>query len=218
MGDFTLGNSPDTLSPYHPIARHPISLSPYCPDILSACHLIAQTSYQSVTLYPKTPYCLDTLSQLHLSHSQPISHLTHTLSHSHPISSHLAQTPYHHVTLLPGTPSACHPVTPDTLLPGHPISLTHYLTITLSHTLSHSDPISLSPYLTHTLISVSPSLTLALSHSHQSHCHLISLTPYLALTCAQEVTEGMLELERSRIERPHSWSNSRTRRTTCRSI
>ena len=205
------------------IAQTPYHLITLLPGTPSASHPTAQTSYQPVTLLPRhpislSPYCLDTLSQLHLSHSQPISHLTHTLSHSHPISSHLAQTPYHHVTLLPGTPSACHPVTPDTLLPGHPISLTHYLTLTLSHTLSHSDPISLSPYLTHTLISVSPSLTLALSHSHQSHCHLISLTPYLALTCAQEVTEGMLELERSRIERPHSWSNSRTRRTTCRSI
>ena len=162
----------------------------HSPDILSACHLIAQTSYQPVTLYPKPPYCLDTLSHLHLSHSQPISlipislspYLTHTLSHSHPISSHLALTPYHHVTLLPGTPSACHPITPDTLLPGHPISLIHYLTLTLSHTLSYSDPISLSPYFAHTLISISPSLTLTLSHSHPSHCHLISLTPYLALT------------------------------------
>ena len=185
MGDFTLGNSPDTLSPCHPIARHPISLSPYCPDILSACHPISQD-----TLLPGHPISLAPI---------PLSpYLTHTLSHSHPISSHLAQTPYHHVTLLPGTPSACHPVTPDTLLPGHPISLlpylTHYLTLTLfgSHpylslTLSHSHPISLSP------ISLSPYLTHTLSRSHP-----ICVLPYRP--CAQEVTEGMQELERSRIE------------------
>ena len=96
MGDFTLANSPDTLSPCHPFARHPISLSLYCQDILSACH----------------------------------------------------------------------PIPPDTLLPGHPISLI------LSH----------APYLTHTL----------------SHSHPICESPYRP--CAQEVTEGMLELERSHIE------------------
>ena len=258
---YLISSSPNTLSPCHPIARHPISLSPCCPDIVSACHLIAQTSYQPVTLYPKTPYCLDTLSHFHISHSQPISlslshshpisltpYLTHTLSHSHPISSLLAQTPYHHVTLLPGTSSACHPVTPDTLLPGHPISLTPYLissspntpspclpiarhpislspcyprhpiawTPYLTHTLSHSypisHPISLRPYLTLTLFGSHPylSLTLTLSLSLSP----ISLSPYLTHTlsrshpicvlpyrpCAQEVTEGMLELERSRIE------------------
>ena len=117
MGDFTLANSPDTLSPCHPFARHPISLSLYCQDILSTCH----------------------------------------------------------------------PIPPDTLLPGHPISLI----------LSHSHPISLSslfhpPYLTLTL-SHSPYLTHTLSHSHP-----ICESPYRP--CAQEVTEGMLELERSRIE------------------
>ena len=171
---------------------HLVTLLPGTPP---ACHPAAQTSYQPVTLLPRhpislspyiprqpiawTPYLTRTYLTLNLSLSP---YLTLTLSHSHPISSHLAQTPYHHVTLLPGTPSACHPVTPDTLLPGHPISLTHYLTLTLSHTLSHSDPISLSPYLAHTVISVSPSLTLTLSHSHPSHCHLISPTPDLALT------------------------------------
>ena len=117
MGDFTLANSPDTLSPCHPFARHPISLSLYCQDILSACH----------------------------------------------------------------------PIPPDTLLPGHPISLI----------LSYSHPISLSSYFTHP-ISLSPYLT-----------HPISPTPYLTLTLSvnhpiasfsQEVTEGMLELEQSRIE------------------
>ena len=112
MGDFTLANSPDTLSPCHPFARHPISLSLYCQDILSACH----------------------------------------------------------------------PIPPDTLLPGHPISLI----------LSHSHPISLSSYFTHP-ISLSPYLTHTLSHSHP-----ICESPYRP--CAQEVTEGMLELERSRIE------------------
>ena len=86
-------------------------MSPFC-----------QAPHQPVTLFPQTPYCLDTLS-----HS---SYLTHTLSHSHPIS------------------------------------------LTLSH----------SPYLTHTL----------------SHSHPICESPYRP--CAQEVTEGMLELERSRIE------------------
>ena len=59
----------------------------------------------------------------------------------------IAQTPYHHVTLLPGTPPTCHPIPPDTLLPAHPISLTPYLT----QTLSHSHHISLTPYLTLTL-------------------------------------------------------------------
>ena len=112
MGDFTLANSPDTLSPCHPFARHPISLSLNCQDILSACH----------------------------------------------------------------------PIPPDTLLLGHPISLI----------LSHSHPISLSSYLTLTL-SHSPYLTHTLSHSHP-----ICESPYRP--CAQEVTEGMLELERSRIE------------------
>ena len=112
MGDFTLANSPDTLSPCHPFARHPISLSLYCQDILSACH----------------------------------------------------------------------PIPPDTLLLGHPISLTPYLTLILFH----------SPYLTLTL-SHSPYLTHTLSHSHP-----ICESPYRP--CAQEVTEGMLELERSRIE------------------
>ena len=132
MGDFTLGNSPDTLSPCHPFARHPISLSLYCQDILLACH----------------------------------------------------------------------PIPPDTLLPGHPISLilSHSHPISLSSYFTH--PISLSPYLTHP-ISPTPYLTLTLSHSPYlthtlSHSHPICESPYRL--CAQEVTEGMLELERSRIE------------------
>ena len=118
MGDFTLANSPDTLSPCQPFARHPISLSLYCQDILSACH----------------PIPPDTLP--------------------------IAWTPY--LT--------------------HPISLTPYLTLILFH----------SPYLTLTL-SHSPYLTHTLSHSHP-----ICESPYRP--CAQEVTEGMLELERSRIK------------------
>ena len=72
---------------------------------------------------------------------------------------------------MPGTSSACHPSIPDTLLPGHTISLTPYLTLTLSRTLSHSDPMSFSPYFAHTLISLSP-----------SHSHPISLSPYLCVT------------------------------------
>ena len=94
----------------------------------------------------------------------------------------IAQTPYHHVTLLPGTPSACHSIVKTsyqlvTLFPQTPycldtLSHSSYLTLTLSH----------SPYLTHTL----------------SHSHPICESPYRP--CAQEVTEGMLELERSRIE------------------
>ena len=84
----------------------------------------------------------------------------------------IAQTPYHHVTLLPGTPSACHSIVKTsyqlvTLFPQTPYCL---------DTLSHSS------YLTHTL----------------SHSHPICESPYRP--CAQEVTEGMLELERSRIE------------------
>ena len=104
----------------------------------------------------------------------------------------IAQTPYHHVTLLPGTPSACHSIVktsyqlvtlfPQTPYLTHPISLTPYLTLILFH----------SPYLTLTL-SHSPYLTHTLSHSHP-----ICESPYRP--CAQEVTEGMLELERSRIE------------------
>ena len=104
----------------------------------------------------------------------------------------IAQTPYHHVTLLPDTPSACHSIVKTsyqlvTLFPQtpycltHPISLTPYLTLILFH----------SPYLTLTL-SHSPYLTHTLSHSHP-----ICESPYRP--CAQEVTEGMLELERSRI-------------------
>ena len=84
----------------------------------------------------------------------------------------IAQTPYHHVTLLPGTPSACHSIVKTsyqlvTLFPQTP-----YCLDTLSH----------SPYLTHTL----------------SHSHPICESPYRP--CAQEVTEGMLELERSHIK------------------
>ena len=178
---------------------HPVSLTPYLisssPNTLSHCHPISQD-----TLLPGHPISLAPIS-LSTYLTLPISlspYLTYTLSHSHPISSHLAQTPYHHVTLLPGTRTACHPVTPDTLLPGHPISLTPYLTLTLSHTLSHSDPISLSPYLAHTLISLSPiSLSPYLTHT-LSRSHPICVLPYRP--CAQEVTEGMLELEWSRIE------------------
>ena len=100
--------------------------------------------------------------------------VTLTLSHSHPIS--------------------LSPYLTHTLSHSHPISLSPYLTLTLSH----SHLISLSPYLTHTLsrshpISLSPYLTHTLSHSHP-----ICVSPYCP--CAQEVTEGMLELERSRIE------------------
>ena len=132
MGDFTLANSPDTLSPCHPFARHPISLSLYCQDILSACH----------------------------------------------------------------------PIPPDTLLPGHPISLI----------LSHSYPISLSSYFTHP-ISLSPYLT-----------HSISPTPYLTLTLsvshpiARVPRRGCWSWSDPASRRPRSWSSSTTRRTTCRSI
>ena len=211
MGDFTLGNSPDNLSPCHPIARHPTSLSPGCPDILSACHLIAQTSYQPVTLYPKTAYCLDTLSHSHLSHSQPISL---SLSHSHPIS----LTPYlissSPNTLSPCHPIARHPISLSPCYPRHPIAWTPYLTHTLSHSYPISHPISLRPYLTLTLFGSHRYLSLTLSHSDPISLSPISLSPYLTHTrsrshpicvspyrpCAQEVTEGMLELERSRIE------------------
>ena len=104
----------------------------------------------------------------------------------------IAQTRYHHVTLLPGTPSACHSIVKTsyqlvTLFPQTPYCL---------DTLSHSS------YLTHILFH-SPYLTLTLSHSPYlthtlSHSHPICESPYRP--CAQEVTEGMLELERSRIE------------------
>ncbi len=93
--------------------------------------------------------------------------------------------------------SACHHIPPDTLLPGHPISHTPYLALTLSYSHPVSlTPISLSPYLTHMLshpISLSPYLTHTPSHSHP-----ICVSPYRP--CAQEVTEGMLELERSRVK------------------
>ena len=173
MGDFTLGNSP-------------YSISPYC-----------QESHQPVTLYPIHPIAWTPYLTLNLSHSP---YLTLTLFHSHPIS----LTPYFTLTL-------SHPISLSpylTLFHSHHISLSPYLT----HTLSHSHPISLSPYLTLTLSHshpISPYLTLTLSHSHPislspyltltlSHSHPISLSPYHP--CAQEVTEGMLELERSRIE------------------
>ena len=84
----------------------------------------------------------------------------------------IAQTPYHHVTLLPGTPSAYHSIVKTSYQLVTLFSQTPYCLDTLSH----------SSYLTHTL----------------SHSHPICESPYRP--CAQEVTEGMLELERSRIE------------------
>ena len=104
----------------------------------------------------------------------------------------IAQTPYHHVTLLPGTPSACHSIVKTsyqlvTLFPQTPYCL---------DTLSHSS------YLTHTLSHSHP-ISLTLCHSHPisltlSHPYPICESPYRP--GAQELTEGMLELERSRIE------------------
>ena len=139
-----------------------MSPTPYLTHTLSRPHPISPTPSLTHTLshsHPISP-CLT----LTLSHSNSLTPYL-TLSRSHPISAHLAQTPYHHVTLLPGTPSACHHIPPYTLLPGHPISLPHYLTLNLSHspyltlshsftphltqTLSHSHPLLLSPYLTH---------------------------------------------------------------------
>ena len=97
------------------------------------------------------------------------------------------QAPHQPVTLLSRHPISLSPYSPRhpiawTPYPTHPISLTPYLTLILFH----------SPYLTLTL-SHSPYLTHTLSHSHP-----ICESPYRP--CAQEVTEGMLELERSRIE------------------
>ena len=88
------------------------------------------------------------------------------------------------------------PHQPVTLLSRHPISLSPYSPRhpIASLILSHSHPISLSSYFTHP-ISLSPYLTHTLSDSHP-----ICESPYRP--CAQEVTEGMLELERSRIETP----------------
>ena len=145
MGDFTLANSPDTLSPCHPFARHPISLSLYCQDILSACN----------------------------------------------------------------------PIPPDTLLPGHPISLILSHSHPISLILSHPHPISLSSYFTHP-ISLSPYLT-----------HPISPTPYLTLTLSvshpiarvpRRWRRGCWSWSDPASRRPRSWSSSTTRRTTCRSI
>ena len=97
------------------------------------------------------------------------------------------QAPHQPVTLLSRRPISLSPYSPR-----HPIAWTPYLT----------HPISLTPYLTLILFH-SPYLTLTLSHSPYlthtlSHSHPICESPYCP--CAQEVTEGMLELERSRIE------------------
>ena len=97
------------------------------------------------------------------------------------------QAPHQPVALL-----SRHPISLSPYSPRHPIAWTPYLT----------HPISLTPYLTLILFD-SPYLTLTLSHSPYlthtlSHSHPICESPYRP--CAQEVTEGMLELERSRIE------------------
>ena len=97
------------------------------------------------------------------------------------------QAPHQPVTLL-----SRHPISLSPYSPRHPIAWTPYLT----------HPISLTPYLTLILFH-SPYLTLTLSHSPYlthtlSHSQPICESPYRP--CAQEVTEGMLELERSRIE------------------
>ena len=97
------------------------------------------------------------------------------------------QAPHQPVTLL-----SRHPISLSPYSPTHPIAWTPYLT----------HPISLTPYLTLILFH-SPYLTLTLSHSPYltqtlSHSHPICESPYRP--CAQEVTEGMLELERSRIK------------------
>ena len=168
-------------TPYRPITRNPISLSPSISDTLLPGHPI------SLSTYLTHPISLSPYFTLTLSHSHPISLSPYlTLSHSHHIS------PYFTLTLSHSHPISLTPYLTLTLSHSHPISLSPYLTLTLSH------PISLSPYLTLTLshshpISLSPYLTLTLSHSHP-----ISLSPYHP--CAQEVSEGMLELERSRIE------------------
>ena len=138
----------------------PIAPTPYLTHTLSHPHPISPTNYLTHTLSHSHPISLTPYLTLTLSHSHPISP---TLSHSHLISSHLAQTPYHHVTLLPGTPSACHHIPPDTLLPGHPISLPHYLTLDLSHSTYLIHPISFT--LSHS-ISLTPHLTQTLYHSH----------------------------------------------------
>ena len=99
------------------------------------------------------------------------------------------QAPEQPVTLLPQTPYCL-----DTLSHSHPISLLPYLTPYLTQTLSHSHPIWLTSHLISlSPISLSPYLTHTLSRSHP-----ICVLPYRP--CAQEVTEGMLELEWSRIE------------------
>ena len=205
------------------IAQTPYHLVTLLPGTPSACHPTAQTSYQPVTLLPRhpislspyitrhpsawTPYLTRTYLTLNLSHSP---YLTLTLSHSHSVS----LTPYlissSPNTLSPCHPIARHPISLSPCYPRHPIAWTPYLT----HTLSHSYPISLRPYLTLTLFGSHPYLSLTLSHSHPISLSPISLSPYLTHTlcrshpicvlpyrpCAQEVTEGMLELERPRIE------------------
>ena len=97
------------------------------------------------------------------------------------------QAPHQPVTLL-----SRHPISLSPYSPRHPIAWTPYLT----------HPISLTPYLTLILFH-SPYLILTLSHSPYlthtlSHSHTICESPYRP--CAQEVTKGMLELERSRIK------------------
>ena len=201
--------SPCCQAPHQPVTilpRHPISLSPYCPDILSACHPISQD-----TILPGHPISLAPISlSTYLTHT----YLTLTLSHSHPIS----LTPYL-ISSSPDTISPCHPIArhPISLssdYPRHPIAWTPYLTHTLSHSYPISHPILLRPYLTLTLFRSHPYLNLTLSNSHPISLSPISLSPYLTHTlsrshpicvspyrpCAQEVTEGMLELVRSRIE------------------
>ena len=88
----------------------------------------------------------------------------------------IAQTPYHHVTLLPGTPSTC-----------HSIVRTSYQLVTLFRQIPYClDTLSHSSYLTQTLSHSHP-ISLTLSHSHPisltlSHPHPISLSPYLRVT------------------------------------
>ena len=133
-----------------------------------------------------------------------------TLSPCHPFARHPISLSLYCQDIL----SACHPIPPDTLLPGHPISLI----------LSHSHPISLSSYFTHPIsltLSHSHPISLTLSHSPYlthtlSHSHPICESPYRP--CAQEVTGGCWSWNDPASRRPRSWSSSTTRRTTCRSI
>ena len=107
------------------------------------------------------------------------------------------QAPHQPVTLL-----SRHPISLSPYSPRHPIAWTPYLTLILFHSPYLTLTLSHSPYLTLILFH-SPYLTLTLSHSPYhthtlSHSHPICESPYRP--CAQEVTEGMLELELSRIE------------------